>query len=178
MKKYTSLEVLCRERSQQAEKLRKQNKTEESRLQSFKREENQLKASIASIQDNALQNMEEVGQKACQHLATLLARAKEYGELERQAAQLQQQLALARAFMSREREHWAEVSRPMVQQLVYGLIWWALSGDHNRRVVAPSFVVERVPGIRWIEISLVDLMFWTMAGVMTEEEQKLSDSGL
>jgi len=166
------------ERSHRAENLLKQSNTEESRLQSLKREENKVKASITSTRNSAWQEMEEVGQQARQQLTKLLARVKDYGEMERQAAQLQHELSLARAFMSRDREQWAEVSRPMVEQLVYGLIWWALSGEHNRQVFAPSFVVERAPAVRWYKMSLVDLLFRSMAGVMTEEEQILLDSGL
>ena len=89
---------------------------------------------------------------------------------------MEEYLTIARAFRGRDPKHWAEVPQSVVQQLLMGLTLWAVSGDHTRQVAVPEMVSRRVPAVRFCKLSLVDLLTWMLAGILTEEERKLLDS--
>ena len=173
LKRFSSLEALCRQRDRQAEELCKQQEQAEARLRTLKREEGQVKACITATRDVALREMEKVSQQAQTNLSELLSKAHAYGDLQRQAAQLENELALARAFKSAMAEDWAQVPLQMVQQLLMGLIRWAGSSDHNQQVPAPSLIVQKAPGLGWSSLSVTDLLLWALMGVVTDEERKL-----
>ena len=177
LESYGSLATLCQDRGEQAGKLESQVKEAEARLKPLQREEAQVRAGIAATRDVALQEMEKLSQQARQHLATLLAKAQEYGELQRQAATLEGELALARAFTSDEADYWAQVPRRAIQQLMVGLVLWARSGDHNQQVIPPDMVCQRTLLTRWHRVSLKDLLLWVCTAVLSEQEQKALASG-
>ncbi|MFC2000149.1 hypothetical protein ACFLXE_05270 [Chloroflexota bacterium] len=176
LEKYGSLETLCNQRGQQAEKLNQQVESTQDRLNALKTEENKVRTAIVSIRDSALHEVEIMSNQTRQHLSILLTKAQEYGELEKQAAQLHDELIVARAFISREREDWVQVPPHIVQQLITGLIWWAGSGDNNRQVAAPSFICERIPAVRLAKVSLMELLVWMLSGILTEEQRKVMDN--
>jgi len=173
LKRFSSLEALCRQRDRQAEELCKQQEQAEARLRTLKREEGQVKAGITSFRDPALREMEKVSQQAQTNLSELVSKARAYAHLQREAAQLENEIALARAFKSAMAEDWAQVPLQMVQQLLMGLIRWAGSSDHNQQVPAPSLIVQKAPGLGWSSLSVTDLLLWALMGVVTNEERKL-----
>jgi len=122
--------------------------TGQTRLKALKSEENRVRRAIVAIKDSALHEIEIMGNQTQQHMAGLLDAANQHGRLQREAAQLEEYIALARAFSSRDPGDWAEVPQSVVQQLLMGLVRWAGADGHNRQVAAPQFISQRMPALR------------------------------
>jgi len=173
LRKYGSAEVACQKKAQQTTELQEQIRKAEARLGALQREEAQVKAGIIAIRDGGLNQINNVSQETQKHLATLLAKAQEYGELQRQAGQLENMIAVARALKTDDAEQWAAMPRSMVRHLLFGLMCWANTGDRNQEVVPPEAVSKKHPIFGLSSVRLVDLLHWVLVGVLTEEERKL-----
>lgn len=170
---YGSLETLCRKRTERAEELQGQLTDSEARLKALHQQEAQVRAGIEATRDGALKEMEKISYQACQHLNVLLQRATQYADLDRQAAQLAEEIPLARAFLRNKPELWAKVSRESIEYLMACVIRWARDGDHNRQVPIPEAIRQRTSLTKPIKISLVDLLIWAFTGIMTEEARRM-----
>lgn len=178
LEQHASLEKLCLDRQQRADKLEAQARELDSQVKALNAERQQLTAAIGAVKEEALAAMECVSQKALEHVEALSAKGKEYGELERAAAGLEHDLTLARAFKSQDTKLWQQVPRRAVQELLTGLVVWSRSDrGHNPSVPVPAFLSSRTYFYSWEGLRLEDLLLWALSGAFTDEERKALASG-
>ena len=142
-----SLERLCRDRRQQAERLGAQAKELASQVKALNGGRQQVAAAIKAVEENALVAVARVSQETLEHLETFVNRAKDYGELERQAGALEQEVLLAKAFKSQEPELQLQrvVPRSAVRQLLAGLVLWSQTDtSRNPYVAMPRSLSSRL----------------------------------
>ncbi len=172
LEEYGSLERLCSERRALANTLGESIRRAKAALAALNREQGKVQAAIASTRDGALTEMAHVGNQARHHLDLLLARAKEHGELERQAAMLKVRLTIARAFSTMDGDRWVKLTRPVVQDVMAGLLIWARHETRNLQVPLPDTVRSNSGVPSWCKMPLSDLMLWALTGVAALQEQK------
>ena len=170
LESFGSLELLCNDRVQRAKKLKGQVEHAEASLKALRKEEGNVRAAIGAVRDGALKEMERTGRTARQHLDDLLAELKEHDELRRAAEGMQEELALARAFMSRDQNEWNNMPEWVVQRLVLGLILWSRGEGRNILVSPPEPVRIRYS---WLMprrmVTMIDLLMWVLVGMQTKE---------
>jgi predicted nuclease with TOPRIM domain len=172
LEEHGTLVALCQERAQHAEKLQMDIEEAEAGLKALNQEEAKVKAAITAVRDGALQHIKKTGEEAKQQVGALSAKAWEYGDLQHQVAQLEGELALARALKSDSEYVWSNVPRESIQALIMGMIKWSRIDSRDRKISPPSFVCAKTSLGSWHQVALSDLLVWAFTGVITEEEWK------
>ena len=126
----------------------------------------------------ARKELAETGQTAAQQLKAVLVMLPELGDLKKEADRMKSEIALARTLRSNDVVQWGQVPKEAIQRLVLCLIMWSKREGHNVLVCAPPQVVRNTNGITpYHKVPLTDLLFWVMAGLLTEEERKVLAGG-
>ncbi len=174
LEQFASLEKLCHERQQQAEKLGGQVKELTSQVKALIEERQQVSAAIGAVRDKALAEIECTSRKTLQNLDALMVKTAEYRELERQAATLEHEIALARAFNSQEPGQWKQLPRRAVQELLTGLVLWSRAdASHNPLLSSPpSYLSPQAYFYSVGSLRLEDVLVWALSGLLTEQERK------
>lgn len=178
LEQFGSLQKLYQERQQQAQNLENQAKALASQVKALSEERQQVSAAIGAVREKALAGIETASKKTLENINLLMNKAQEYGELERQAGKLFEELDLARALKSLEPGDWAKVSRQSVRNMLAGLGMWTRSdASHNLFLPPPPSSISS--SILYVDRSLrlEGLLRWALSAVFTEEERRALASG-
>jgi chromosome segregation ATPase len=174
LEQFASVQKLCQERHEQVKKLEKQIKELHSQVKALNGERDEVNAAIIAIRDGALAAIDHTSTKTLKNLNLLMDRASEYGELERQAGALKQELVLAQAFRDGS-ELWAQISRKEACNLVIALIRWCQAdATHNPLLPRPtgplSFKITFLHPSRYP--LLEEVLLWVLDVLLAKEKNK------
>ncbi len=171
--KYGDLERARRARRDEIATLEDQLAQLAAQAAALRQERDAASAAIAAVRDHVIRAVREVAGSVKEEVESLSAKAQEYQLLAVQAGLLQAELTLARAFVSDDRDQWAQVPRHVVQRLLAGLVaWTSAKPDHNTLVDAPDAIRPNLMFYTSPKMPLSSLLIWAWSGSFSPEERK------
>ncbi len=176
---FASLEKICQDRQQQKAKLEEQIKRLESQVNALNEERQKVSATIGAVKDTALVAIEETAKKTLENLGLLQKTTEQYLILGKQASVLEAELALARALRSTDPELWKGVPRQEIRDFLAGIIVWSQLDVKNNPFLPspPQSVSSSVYSYSKWSIQLKDALYWSLSGLLTEEERNVLAGG-
>ncbi|MBI4303513.1 MAG: hypothetical protein HY665_04160 [Chloroflexi bacterium] len=167
LEQYVSLEKLCQDRGHQAETLDTKITQLNVQADALTEKREQTGAAITSIKEHAIANIEIASEKAISNIETLMTKAEEYAKLERQAGTLEQEIALAKAFISGEPEKWHGIPRRVIRELLAGLIAWTRGNPSQNPFLPPpqNSLSSRILLCSFERVSLDEVLTWALSGI-------------
>lgn len=93
----------------------------------------------------------------------------------KQAAELGEWIATAKYLQSGNIEDWKSLPREVIQHVLIGAIKWTEGEGRNISVQAPGVVTQANSLLGYMRLSLSQVLFWSLAGVLTDEVKAAPD---
>ena len=173
-----SFEKLIRTREKRANELQDLIEKAQTRLEALLSNQSEVEEAIDATRDGALRQMETVSRKARQHLDSLLATTRQYGDLQRaygdlqrQGEQLGSEITLARAFRSMDTQQWMKVPGQTVSNFLAGLVYWADCHD-TAAIKPPAGICKEVSWLNLYKLKLSEILIWAYSAVIAQQDAK------
>ncbi|MFH1141995.1 MAG: hypothetical protein V1724_10145 [Chloroflexota bacterium] len=130
-------------------------------------------AAIQKQRQETIQAITVVRDQALAAVRSLQQESLRYGELQRQAGTLEEELGVARAILHDDVERWKQMNPRVAQTLLVGLTLWARNQPAYRKPTPPEVVATRNPGVsRWTQVLASDLLYWAWVAYFEEPRMK------
>jgi len=159
---FASLEKLCQNRQQKADKLETSIKSLTAQVNSLTDERDKISAAIIAIRDSALTEVELTGRKIREDMDALMQEAENYKKLQEQAAVLGNVVTLAMAIKSPDPNVWSQIGAEEIRILLLDILLWCKADpSHNPDLEAPTgSLTHKAVFYSYYRITLLEVLNW------------------
>ena len=171
LEEYTNIVVLSAARQARAEDLKSEISGLEAQVKALGKEREAAHRAITAVENRALKEVKAAENQARKHIDAMLDDAVAFGDLKKEAADLGELINSARDLRSGDLEKWRYLPREVIQHTLTGSIRWAESDGRDVMVQAPGVVTQANSLLGYMHLSLRQVLFWALAGVLTDDQK-------
>ncbi len=147
--KYGSLDVASQQRTTEIQRLTDESTRLNTEVTALQKQRKETVQAITVVRDQSLAAVRSLQQEALR-----------YGELQRKAGTLEEELEVAKAILHDDVDRWRKMDPRLAHTVLVGLTVWARSQPTDARSAPPDVIADRNPGVRWTQVLASDLLYW------------------